>query len=169
MTDGINNLPTDSKALQEMVLSLQSQVANLTAQKQQLLEQFRLAQQQRFGASSESHPAQGDLFNEAETALDEFKETVELTPTTTKQKPVRKKLPSDLPRETVIHDIENKTCGCCGHQLHQMGEERSEKLEFIPAQVKVIEHVRLKYSCRACEKEGTSTQSRKHWFRFLCL
>jgi transposase len=158
MTDGINNLPTDSKALQEMVLSLQSQVANLTAQKQQLLEQFRLAQQQRFGASSESHPAQGDLFNEAETALDEFKETVELTPTTTKQKPVRKKLPSDLPRETVIHDIENKTCGCCGHQLHQMGEERSEKLEFIPAQVKVIEHVRLKYSCRACEKEGTSTQ-----------
>ena len=158
MTDGINNLPTDSKALQEMVLSLQSQVANLTAQKQQLLEQFRLAQQQRFGASSESHPAQGDLFNEAETALDEFKETVELTPTTTKQKPVRKKLPSDLPRETVIDDIENKTCGCCGHQLHQMGEERSEKLEFIPAQVKVIEHVRLKYSCRRCEKENTSTK-----------
>ena len=39
-----------------------------------------------------------------------------------------------------------------------MGEERSEKLEFIPAQVKVIEHVRLKYSCRRCEKENTSTK-----------
>ena len=41
---------------------------------------------------------------------------------------------------------------CCGNELHQMGDERSEKLEFIPAQVKVIEHVRLKYSCRTCEK-----------------
>ena len=39
-----------------------------------------------------------------------------------------------------------------------MGDERSEKLEFIPAQVKVIEHVRLKYSCRRCEKENTSTK-----------
>mgnify|MGYP003626323967 CR=1 FL=1 len=39
-----------------------------------------------------------------------------------------------------------------------MGDERSENLEFIPAQVKVIEHVRLKYSCRTCEKEGTATK-----------
>ena len=38
-----------------------------------------------------------------------------------------------------------------------MGESRSEKLEFIPAQIKVIEHVRLKYSCRGCEKHGTKT------------
>ena len=39
-----------------------------------------------------------------------------------------------------------------------MGDERSEKLEFIPAQVKVVEHVRLKYSCRRCEKENISTK-----------
>ncbi len=39
-----------------------------------------------------------------------------------------------------------------------MGESRSEKLEFIPAKVKVIEHVRLKYSCRTCEKENVSTK-----------
>ena len=57
-----------------------------------------------------------------------------------------------------MHDIENKTCACCGNELHQMGDARSEKLEFIPAQVKVIEHVRLKYSCRDCEKENTTTK-----------
>ncbi len=34
-----------------------------------------------------------------------------------------------------------------------MGEE--VKSEFIPAQVKVIEHVT---GCRSCEKEGTSTK-----------
>jgi len=158
MTDEKKNLPTDPKALQEMVLSLQSQVKSLTAEKQHLIEQFRLAQQQRFGASNESHPAQGDLFNEAEAELDVVEEAHEPAVVTAKKKPIRKKLPSDLLRETIIHDIEDKTCACCGNELHQMGDERSEKLEFIPAQVKVIEHVRLKYSCRRCEKEGTSTQ-----------
>ncbi len=160
MTDEIETLPSEPKALQKMVLSLQSQVKNLTAEKQQLLEQFRLAQQQRFGVSSEGHPAQGDLFNEAEVELDTAKEETEtdVSGTTVKKRPVRKKLPTDLPRKVVVHDIEDKTCACCGNELHQMGDERSEKLEFIPAQVKVIEHVRLKYSCRACEKENTTTR-----------
>jgi len=158
MINDINTLPTDPKALQERVLSLQSQVKNLTAEKQHLIEQFRLAQQQRFGASSEGHPAQGDLFNEAEAELDVATEVEEDTVTTVKKKPKRKPLPKDLPRKVIVHDIDDKTCACCGEQLHQMGDERSEKLEFIPAQVKVIEHMRLKYSCRTCEKEGTSTK-----------
>jgi transposase len=123
------------------------------------MEQFLLAQQQRFGRSSEGHPAQGDMFNEVEAELDVVDETLtESASTSVKKKPVRKKLPTDLPHEIIVHDIKNKTCECCGNGLHQMGEARSEKLEFIPAQVKVIEHVRLKYSCRACEKQGTSTK-----------
>lgn len=39
-----------------------------------------------------------------------------------------------------------------------MGEDRSEKLEFIPAQVKVIEHIRPKYTCRHCKKHETTVQ-----------
>jgi len=39
-----------------------------------------------------------------------------------------------------------------------MGESRSEKLEFIPAQIKVIEHVRLTYSCRTCENLSTNME-----------
>lgn len=150
MIEDVNSLPDDPALLKKLLVK---QAARLMF----LEEQFRLAQQQRFGASSESHPAQGDLFNEAETELDVADDAIEPT-TTVKKKPVRKKLPADLPRETIIVDIEDKTCACCGNELHQMGDERSEKLEFIPAQVKVIEHVRLKYSCRACEKKGTSTQ-----------
>jgi hypothetical protein len=90
MTDKTKHLPTDPEALQAMVLSLQSQVENLTAEKLHLIEQFRLAQQQRFGASSEGHPAQGDLFNEAETELDVTEETPESAPIITKKKPIRK-------------------------------------------------------------------------------
>ncbi len=144
--------------LQKLLAEKEALIAKQAARLMFLEEQFRLAQQQRFGASSEGHPAQGDLFNEAEAELDVALDASETTVTTVNKKPVRKKLPSDLPRETIIHDIDDKTCTCCGNDLHQMGEERSEKLEFIPAQVKVIEHVRLKYSCRSCEKEGTSTK-----------
>ena len=153
MIEDINSLPDDPALLKKL---LSQQGARLMF----LEEQFRLAQQQRFGESSESHPAQGDLFNEAEAELDVVEEDsgADVSVTAIKKKPVRKKLPTDLPRKVIVHDIEDKSCACCGNDLHQMGDERCEKLEFIPAQIKVIEHVRLKYSCRTCEKEGTSTQ-----------
>ena len=97
MIEDVNSLPDDPALLKKLLVK---QAARLMF----LEEQFRLAQQQRFGASSESHPAQGDLFNEAETELDVADDAIEPT-TTVKKKPVRKKLPADLPRETIIVDI----------------------------------------------------------------
>ena len=151
MIEEIDSLPDDPVLLKKL---LAKQAARLMF----LEEQFRLAQQQRFGTSSEANPAQSDLFNEAEVTLDDIEAQEEVSTVTVKKKPKRTPLPKDLPREVIVHDIEDKVCACCGNQLHQMGDERSEKLEFIPAQVKVIEHVRLKYSCRACEKENTNTK-----------
>ena len=65
----------------------------------------------------------------------------------------RRRLPSNLPREKVIHDLpeEEKPCPCCGKLRHVIGRETSEQLDYEPAKVKVIEHVRLKYACPACE------------------
>jgi transposase len=122
-----------------------------------LEEQFRLAQQKRFGASSESHPGQGELFNEAEAELEQPEPEKEEPTTSPRKKPKRKPLPKDLPHEVVVHDIpeEDKVCTCCNDALHKIGEDKSEKLEFNPAQVKVIEHISAKYACRACEKNGT--------------
>ena len=126
-----------------------------------LEEQFRLAQQKQFGASAEGHPGQGELFNEAESEADLVEEESETQAISyTRKTPKRQSLPKDLPRETVVHDIseQDKVCDCCGGELHQMGEARSEKLEFIPAQVKVVEHVRPKYSCRTCEQQGVEVK-----------
>jgi len=69
-----------------------------------------------------------------------------------KKKTGRKPLPGHLPREQVIHDLtdDQKQCAC-GCKMHKIGEEISEKLEVIPAQLKVIQHVRYKYSCKACQ------------------
>ena len=144
-------LPTDPQALQDMVLALQSQVKELEVKNQYLLEQFRLAQQKRFGRSSEAHPAQDDLFDEAEAEVENAEPEIEEI-SYTRKKAVRQKLPADLPRKVITHDLTEaeKSCDCCGEQMHQMGEERSEKLEFIPAVVRVIEHVRPKYGCRLC-------------------
>lgn len=123
-----------------------------------ILEQWRLAQQKQFGKSSEVSPGQGELFDETTADLDDNLDTGSDTQTVsyTRTKPKRKPLPKDLPRETVVLDIDesDKVCECCQGELHQLGEDRSEKLEFIPAQLKVIETVRPKYACRECEKTG---------------
>lgn len=148
--------------LESKLLQAQKLNASLVDENQRLLEQFRLAQQKQFGKSTEAHPAQADLFNEAED-IAELEATVKAESekeeiTYTRKKAKRTQLPADLPREVIVHDIEDKICECCGGELHKMGEDKSEKLEFIPAQIKVIEHVRPKYSCRTCENTKTRVQ-----------
>ena len=138
------------------------EIDNLKLRYEHILEQFRLAQHQQFGKSSEISVDQLALFNEAEQIAEE--ETIEAAAPKiihyTRNQPKRQPLPKDLPREIVIHDISDaeKICACCGGDLHKMGEEKSEQLEFIPAKIKVIEHVRPQYSCRQCEQTGVQTQ-----------
>jgi transposase len=158
MKEAPKTLPTDVTALQELVVALRAQNDDLVAKNQRLSEMFRLAQQKRFGKSSEAYPGQGELFNEAEELVEQAVVDEEETITYTRHKPKREKISADIPRERVIHDIsdEDKICDCCQHALHPIGEDTSEKLEFIPAQVKVIVNVRPKYACKACEKNGTS-------------
>lgn len=153
MTDA-NTLPDDPAQLKQII-------AQLRARNTYLEEQFRLAQQKQFGQSSEGYPGQGELFNEAEEiAVQPVNNADKQQISYERSKPKRKPLPKDLPREVIVHDIadEDKTCDCCGGELHKIGEDKAEKLEFIPAQIKVIEHVRPKYRCRACEQTGTQVQ-----------
>ena len=69
----------------------------------------------------------------------------------------RRRLPSNLPREKVIHDLPEaeKPCPCCGKLRHIIGKETHEQLDYIPAKVKVIEHIRLKYACPHCEANAS--------------
>ena len=71
----------------------------------------------------------------------------------------RRRLPADLPRQKVIHDLpeEQKPCPCCGKMRHIIGQETSEQLDYVPAKLTVIEHVRLKYACRACEENASQS------------
>ena len=67
-----------------------------------------------------------------------------------RRKPVRAPLPAHLPRERVVIPAP-PACPCCQGKLVKLGEDVTETLEVIPRQWKVIQTVREKFSCRACE------------------
>jgi transposase len=68
-----------------------------------------------------------------------------------RKRPARKPFPAHLPRERVVIPAP-ESCPCCGSsRLSKLGEDVTETLEVVPRQWKVIQTVREKFSCRACE------------------
>ena len=65
----------------------------------------------------------------------------------------------NLPVETIEYRLsdEEQVCSCCGGNLHEMSTEVRQELKYIPAEVKVMKHVRYVYSCRHCEHEEIET------------
>jgi transposase len=47
-------------------------------------------------------------------------------------------LPPHLPRIEVVVDIDDKTCACCRGELHRIGEDKSERLDIVLAQFRVL-------------------------------
>ncbi|MEZ8441945.1 IS66 family transposase [Vibrio splendidus] len=162
-TPNINPESQDVAELQAMVAALMSEKNEWKQERQSLLEQLKLAFDRQFAKRSEAlkpyDESQGDLFNEAECEAVKEDVVEVTTTTTTKKRGKRKPLPKTLPREVIELDLDDheKQCACCNHSLHKIGEDRSEKLEFTPAVLKVLEYVRPKYACRQCEKTGDSS------------
>jgi len=130
-----------------------------------LNEKYEILRNAYFGRSSEKwsvdEKLQAALFNEAELASDSIEgesigavDTITYT-VTKKQRGKRAPIPKSIPREEIVYDIseEEKTCRC-GAPLTRIGEEQSEKLEIIPAQIKAIRIIRPKYACHVCEGSG---------------
>ena len=156
----LKNLPDDASLPKDVVLSLVDELEVKYQEKIHYLEeQLRLFKNELFGRSSEKrhgpHADQMPLFDgdddhtagESKTSED----TVVIAAHSRKKRG-RKALPKDLPRLDVIHDLneEQKQCGC-GQRKSCIGEEISEKLDYIPARLQVERHIRLKYACENCE------------------
>jgi len=56
------------------------------------------------------------------------------------------------PREVVTHLSEQDCCPDCGEALRNFGEDVAEIVGYIPANFKVIRHVRPKFACTGCER-----------------
>ncbi len=127
-----------------------------------------LALRRLYGRSSEKiDPRQlllfGELMQQAAQAMQ--------TPTAEPEEPAsetgsrrrrghgRRPLPADLPRHRVEHAVAQGelTCPCCDQSRVRIGEEVSEQLDYTPASLFVIQHVRPKLACPKCEDGGVVT------------
>lgn len=61
----------------------------------------------------------------------------------------RCRLPGNLPRKRIVYDLPEEQRGCphCREELRHIGEEVSERLEYVPASLTVIEEACQKYAC----------------------
>jgi transposase len=166
-----DSLPNDVETLKSMLVAERAarSAAESEAQYRALLIEklkytIRKLRHERFGSSSE----RGALLEQLELQLADLEEdaaqveaaarmaaaTASDTITVAsfaRRKPARRPLPAHLPRERVTYPVP-ATCPCCGGAtLRKIGEDVTETLELIPRQWKVIQHVREKFSCRACE------------------
>jgi len=161
-----DSLPTNAKALRALLLVERTRHAEELAaarnEAERLTAIIKELQRHRFGRRSELlDPDQLAL------ALEDLEQTIAAAQAAAEKdgappaKPaaVRKRqinrgaLPAHLPREEIVIDAEDKTCACCGGLKHRIGEDVSERLDVIPARLKVIVTRRPKYACRACAGE----------------
>lgn len=166
-------LPEDPTLLKAMIAALQAENARMSATiraHDQLIQTLRLRiaklKKQAFGKSSEKvereieqlELALEDLLiaaaesttAPAEDAADDT--SASANDETAERKPRRRPRVSDAtPRER--RELDPGTC-CpdCGGDLRLVGEDVSEMLDLVAAQLKVLQIARLKKSCRRCEK-----------------
>jgi transposase len=141
-----DDLPDDVEKLKELVLSSRAEIEHL---KLVIAKLKRL----QFGRRSEKLDRE---IEQLELRLEELQ--VSSAPAAplaaekpTAQVPVRRPLPEHLPRTRVEH---TPACACpdCGAAMRKIGEDVSEILDYVPARFRVIQHVRPKLACPACER-----------------
>lgn len=131
--------------------ALLSKQDNLMTQVENLTHQLQKLQQLLFGQRSEKQRQSATNINKSSTksGTSDLKNN-EIN----SSRNGRKSLPRELPRKVMKHELpeEQRQCPHCEGNLHCIGKDVSEQLDYIPAQLWVIEHRRYKYGCRCCQK-----------------
>ena len=138
--------------------TLQAMLAAERVENERLRKIIRELQRHRFGRRAESLPAdqlllgleeaeQAEAADQADTEAQALAERVACV---TQRRANRGSLPPHLPRIETVVDVTDRTCPCCAAPLHRIGEDVSERLDVVPAQVRVLVVRRPKYACRAC-------------------
>ena len=158
LTASIAQLTTDRDRLLLDQTILAAELDRVTAQNERLDHILSVLRRAHFGRSSERLGDEQMLLalEDVETgcatedAKAEKKHEVIKRSAAEGRRANRGHLPAHLPREEVVIEPESKVCPCCGEALHVIGEDVSERLDRIPAKLRVIVTRRPKYACRAC-------------------
>jgi len=170
MPEALTDLSDDPAVLKAMIAALQAENDQMSATLRAhdlLIQSLRVRiaklQKQAFGSSSEKIKRE---IEQLELALEDLQvalaeadgdphdesDDAEEADAPGRTKPRRRPRVSDgTPRERRELDP-GETCPDCGGGLRVVGEDVSELLDMIAAQLKVIEIARVKKSCRRCEK-----------------
>ena len=155
----VNKLPDNVESLKSLIVGLNQEIDSYKKEidfykdeNSNLNDLVRLLRMQHFAPKSEViNSEQLRLFNEAEITIEEDIETDEKKSEVKgyrRGKPKRKPFPDFIPREEVVIELpeEERKCPHDGQIMEPIGEEVSEKLDIVPAQMKVIVTKRIK--CR---------------------
>src|SRR6202051_5257104 len=145
-------LPNDPMMLKAMLVAER-------VQNERLRQIIRDLQRHQFGRRAETLPEDQMLLgleDVEQTAASDAAGAEQATPAArqagaAKRRANRGALPAHLPRIETTIDLDDKTCLCCQGALHRIGEDRSERLDIVPAQFRVLVTIRPKYACRTCE------------------
>ena len=169
-----SQLQEQSERLTERDAALAQQQRALEARdaRIKLLEEaLRSLRAGQFGASREKltdAPGQGALFNEVEVIAELIELAGQDAPLTatperdhkkrSKDKPGRRALAGHLPRVEIRHELPEADRVCaCGCVRAEISSEPSEQLDYVPAKIQVIRHLRVKYACSACQSGSVCT------------
>ena len=175
MSEGTSNLSNDPVVLKAIIASLEVENAKLSATLrahdllvQTLRTRIAKLQKQAFGKSSEKIERE---IEQLELALEDLQvamaeadeaagsdddgedDAATLSADASEEKLPRRRprISKDAPRERRELDP-GDSCPDCGGDLRTLGEDSSELIDMIAAQLKVVEIARIKKSCRRCEK-----------------
>lgn len=150
------SLPKDPDILQQMLVDVTMQLDKTQRLLRQLLAAKSGARSEQISADQLALFARELGIDKATTAEPESKDEdrgPDPPAASGEKKPRgRKALPRHLKRERVVHDLAeaDKHCSDCQQALRHVGEEISERYEYIPGQMLVIEDACQKYAC-ACK------------------
>ncbi len=147
-----HNLPDDPAALKRMVAKLIEDRAASERRLRQLQHMLEQLLRYRYGPRRERVNENQLFLFAAEIIKSEKNASPEKTTSPKKSKRPghgRQRLPKSLERRRVVFDLadDEKQCKHCERILKLMGEEVSERLEYVPATLQVIEEVSLTYAC----------------------
>ena len=158
-------MPIDPKSLPEDPLILKQMLVDLTTQLDKTNRLLRQLLEAKHSTQSEQlSPDQLKLFTEElKRTKGDSKDGEPPPPAAGSGQPQqdsrrgRRPLAPHLKRERIEHDLpaEEKHCAGCQQDLRLLGEEVSERYEYIPAQFLVIEDVCKKYACQCTVKTAT--------------
>ena len=152
MLSETQSLPEDPAELRDTAQQLVSLVKSQALRIAKLEHQLAGMRRHRFGSRSESLDQLELTLEEEEIAA--AKATPPDLPSDTddaaKEKPKRKPLPANLPRQEQLLSP-GESCGDCGGALKVLGEDVTEELDYLPGRFVVNRIVRPRMACKCCE------------------